>query len=133
MRVEWCAAAEYIQHSNSRDPMEIEVTRCIRTLRLKVKSEAYSWLNTAAIEVNQSSLLKESLVSNLIISARIRFVRSGGLRSRWHGLTFAWRIIAASYNLGQASPWGNARESKKGGSMNYTKAWCLLGLLSLGG
>src|SRR5450755_2324634 len=26
---------------------------CIRTLRLKVKGEGYSWLNAAAIEVNQ--------------------------------------------------------------------------------
>jgi putative transposase len=26
---------------------------CIRTLRLKVKSEAYAWLNAAAVEVNQ--------------------------------------------------------------------------------
>jgi putative transposase len=26
---------------------------CVRTLRLKVKSEAYSWLNAAAMEVNQ--------------------------------------------------------------------------------
>jgi putative transposase len=26
---------------------------CIRTLRLKVKAEAYAWLNAAAIEVNQ--------------------------------------------------------------------------------
>src|SRR5271155_4880483 len=33
--------------------MTVEVTPCIRTLRLKVKREAYSWLNAAAIEVNQ--------------------------------------------------------------------------------
>ncbi len=33
--------------------MGIEVTKCTRTLRLKVKSEAYGWLNAAAIEVNQ--------------------------------------------------------------------------------
>jgi hypothetical protein len=26
---------------------------CIRTLRLKVKSEAYPWLNAAAVEVNR--------------------------------------------------------------------------------
>jgi putative transposase len=29
------------------------VNRCIRTLRLKVKSESYPWLNAAGIEVNQ--------------------------------------------------------------------------------
>jgi putative transposase len=32
---------------------ETETVKCIRTLRLKVKSEAYSWLNAAAIEINQ--------------------------------------------------------------------------------
>src|ERR1700688_1411975 len=33
--------------------MLIRVPTCIRTLRLKVKSEAYAWLNAAAVEVNQ--------------------------------------------------------------------------------
>jgi hypothetical protein len=33
--------------------MTIENTTCIRTLRLKVKAEAYPWLNAAATEVNQ--------------------------------------------------------------------------------
>jgi putative transposase len=33
--------------------METEIETCIRTLRLKVKPEAYSWLRAAAIEVNQ--------------------------------------------------------------------------------
>jgi transposase len=33
--------------------MSIEVTKCMRTLRLKVKTEAYRWLNAAAAEVNQ--------------------------------------------------------------------------------
>ncbi len=33
--------------------MGIEVTKCVRTLRLKVRSEAYGWLNAAAVEVNQ--------------------------------------------------------------------------------
>jgi putative transposase len=31
-----------------------ETRTCIRTLRLKVKPEAYAWLNAAAIEVNQA-------------------------------------------------------------------------------
>src|ERR1700693_1096389 len=31
----------------------VKVPRCIRTLRLKVKGEAYLWLNAAAVEVNQ--------------------------------------------------------------------------------
>jgi IS605 OrfB family transposase len=34
-------------------PMSIEATTCIRTLRLKVKTESYPWLNSAALEVNQ--------------------------------------------------------------------------------
>jgi hypothetical protein len=34
-------------------PMVIEGTTCIRTLRLKVKAESYPWLNAAAVEVNQ--------------------------------------------------------------------------------
>jgi len=34
-------------------PMTIEVPTCIRTLRLKVKTESYPWLNSAAVEVNQ--------------------------------------------------------------------------------
>jgi IS605 OrfB family transposase len=33
--------------------MGIEATKCTRTLRLKVKGEAYGWLNAAAVEVNQ--------------------------------------------------------------------------------
>jgi putative transposase len=33
--------------------MSVDPTTCIRTLRLKVKSEAYPWLEAAAIEVNQ--------------------------------------------------------------------------------
>ena len=33
--------------------MTTAATTCVRTLRLKVKSEAYSWLNAAATEVNQ--------------------------------------------------------------------------------
>src|SRR5258708_476100 len=33
--------------------MNVQSTRCIRTLRLKVKGEAYPWLKAAAIEVNQ--------------------------------------------------------------------------------
>src|SRR6202453_1940706 len=37
----------------SEPASETETVMCIRTLRLKVKSEAYSWLNAAAIEVNQ--------------------------------------------------------------------------------
>ena len=33
--------------------MLVTEATCIRTLRLKVKSEAYPWLNAAAIEINQ--------------------------------------------------------------------------------
>jgi putative transposase len=33
--------------------MAVKVPQCIRTLRLKVKTEAYPWLNAAAVEVNQ--------------------------------------------------------------------------------
>jgi hypothetical protein len=33
--------------------MTVDPTTCVRTLRLKVKSEAYPWLESAAIEVNQ--------------------------------------------------------------------------------
>jgi putative transposase len=35
------------------DPSAAVVPSCIRTLRLKVRSESYPWLNAAAIEVNQ--------------------------------------------------------------------------------
>jgi hypothetical protein len=31
----------------------VEARPCIRTLRLKVKAEAYPWLNAAAVEINQ--------------------------------------------------------------------------------
>jgi putative transposase len=31
----------------------VEVSKVVRTLRLKVKREGYAWLNAAAIEVNQ--------------------------------------------------------------------------------
>src|ERR1700693_4104080 len=31
----------------------VKVPPCIRTLRLKVKAEAYPWLNAAAVEINQ--------------------------------------------------------------------------------
>jgi putative transposase len=33
--------------------MTVDLTTCVRTLRLKVKSEAYPWLDAAAIEINQ--------------------------------------------------------------------------------
>src|ERR1700681_2992285 len=33
--------------------MTIESTTCIQTLRLKVKAEAYPWLNAASTEVNR--------------------------------------------------------------------------------
>jgi len=32
--------------------MAVKVPPCVRTLRLKVKTEAYPWLNAAAVEVN---------------------------------------------------------------------------------
>jgi hypothetical protein len=32
--------------------MAIKIQHAIRTLRLKVKTEGYAWLNVAAIEVN---------------------------------------------------------------------------------
>jgi len=32
--------------------MAVKVPQYIRTLRLKVKAEAYPWLNAAAVEVN---------------------------------------------------------------------------------
>jgi hypothetical protein len=31
----------------------IKIQHSLRTLRLKVKAEAYAWLNAAAIEINQ--------------------------------------------------------------------------------
>jgi putative transposase len=34
--------------------MAMEIQTCVRTLRLKVKRDAYSWLNAAATEVNQT-------------------------------------------------------------------------------
>ena len=34
--------------------MKIKSQQCICTLRLKVKTEGYAWLNAAAIEVNQA-------------------------------------------------------------------------------
>jgi hypothetical protein len=36
-----------------KNPMDVAPTRCIRTLRMKVKREGYAWLNAAALEVNQ--------------------------------------------------------------------------------
>jgi putative transposase len=35
------------------EPSSVVVSPCIRTLKLKVKPESYSWLNAAAIEVNR--------------------------------------------------------------------------------
>jgi len=35
------------------ESMAVAVTPCIRTLRLKVKTEAHPWLNAAAVEINQ--------------------------------------------------------------------------------
>jgi IS605 OrfB family transposase len=43
----------YLDQMVSEAASETETVTCIRTLRLKVKSEAYSWLNAAAIEINQ--------------------------------------------------------------------------------
>src|SRR5580658_1652649 len=33
--------------------MAVAITKCIRVLRLKVKTEGYRWLNAAAVEINQ--------------------------------------------------------------------------------
>jgi hypothetical protein len=33
--------------------MTVKALRCIRTLRLKIKAEAYPWLNAAAVQINQ--------------------------------------------------------------------------------
>jgi IS605 OrfB family transposase len=38
---------------NDEKSITVKVPRWIRTLRLKVKAEAYPWLNAAAVEVNQ--------------------------------------------------------------------------------
>jgi hypothetical protein len=39
------------------EPLNVDkAVACVRTLRLKVKVEAHSWLNVAAIEVNQVEL-----------------------------------------------------------------------------
>ena len=43
----------YLYQMVSEAASGAETVTCIRTLRLKVKSEAYSWLNAAAIETNQ--------------------------------------------------------------------------------
>jgi IS605 OrfB family transposase len=45
--------ATYLWKMQGETFIEAEAADCIRTLRLKVKSEAYAWLNAAAIEVNQ--------------------------------------------------------------------------------
>jgi putative transposase len=34
-------------------PITVKAPLCVRTLRLKVKAEAYPWLNAAAVEINQ--------------------------------------------------------------------------------
>lgn len=38
---------------SSEPTIPVDALKCIRTLRLKVKSDAYTWLNAAATEVNQ--------------------------------------------------------------------------------
>jgi hypothetical protein len=38
---------------SSEPAVATETPSCVRTVRLKVKSEAYGWLNAAATEVNQ--------------------------------------------------------------------------------
>ena len=38
---------------NANGVTAIQVSTCIRTLRLKIKAESYPWLNAAAVEVNQ--------------------------------------------------------------------------------
>jgi hypothetical protein len=44
--------------------MAIKIQHSIRTLRLKVKTEGYAWLNKAAIEVNM-------LVVNILSATRL--------------------------------------------------------------
>ncbi len=53
----------------------IETRSCIRTLRLKVKPEAYPWLNAAAVEVNQ--------VWNFANSTSEKAARPFAGRSNW--------------------------------------------------
>jgi IS605 OrfB family transposase len=38
---------------SSEPPPEVDGANCIRTLRLKLKPEAYAWLNAAAVEINR--------------------------------------------------------------------------------
>jgi hypothetical protein len=41
-------------------PMAIEIPKCIRTLRLKVKTEAYPWLN-AAKDIRSAGRMRSSV------------------------------------------------------------------------
>jgi IS605 OrfB family transposase len=45
--------ATYLCKMQSDTFIAAEASSCIRTLRLKVRSEAYAWLNAAATEINQ--------------------------------------------------------------------------------
>jgi len=59
----------------SESPVEIVAQTCVRTLRLKVKSEAYPWLNAAAMEVNT--------VWNYANEVSVRAARPFGGAPKW--------------------------------------------------
>src|SRR5450631_1402032 len=50
---DYATREDYFGWMLSDPPTEVEAATCIRTLRLKVKTEAYAWLNAAAAEVNR--------------------------------------------------------------------------------
>jgi hypothetical protein len=47
------SCGEYFPLMERAESGKTEAITCVRTLRLKVKSEAYPWLRAAATEVNQ--------------------------------------------------------------------------------
>src|SRR5260370_9595540 len=53
-------------------PMTVKAPQCVRTLRLKVKTEAHAWLNAAAAEVNQVWTSSEREVAHEI-AVRLAF------------------------------------------------------------
>ncbi len=53
IRLEWRAQSAEHQVPPAGESMHAGLSTGIRTLRLKVKGDAYAWLNAAAIEVNQ--------------------------------------------------------------------------------
>jgi hypothetical protein len=103
--------------------MGIEVTKCTRTLRLKVKSEAYGWLNAGATECFEriGSETIERVNAEFATRRALRDILVPHARRHLTGATISSRKRARRGSL-SPSRMPTARGSSSGGSTLVRRA-----------